>query len=180
MIVMSGLLAPADVSIAVMGILINTSGGAGHGRHHIGWVRRVRVCRFMPSTWTEAWKGRPASALPLTSSTCPCLPTIPAGIIFMGVTGFSMAASTRVSNSLGAGCPRTARRAIWTALAMTSTLQLCSMAGIVLLRHRWALLFTGACAPAGSGAAAATVVLAVSPVLVARMCPRLSGGMRCP
>jgi hypothetical protein len=30
MIVMSGLLAPADVSIAVMGILINTSGEAGH------------------------------------------------------------------------------------------------------------------------------------------------------
>ena len=64
--------------------------------------------------------------------------------MFMGVTGFSMAASTRVSNSLGAGCPRTARRAIWTALSMTSTLQLGAMVGIVLLRHQWALLFTGA------------------------------------
>ena len=98
-------------------------------------------------------------------------------MLFMGVTGFSMAASTRVSNSLGAGCPRTARRAIWTALAMTSTLQLGAMAGIVLLRHSWALLFTGASSQLAA-AAAASAVLAAFPVLVAWMwAPSLSRGM---
>ena len=41
----------------------------------------------------------------------------------MLVTGLAMATSVRVSNSLGAGCPRTARRATFTALCLTSCLE---------------------------------------------------------
>lgn len=51
----------------------------------------------------------------------------PAGIIWMWVSGYGMACSTRVSNSLGAGCPRVARRATWVAVAIA----------LALVRARW-------------------------------------------
>ncbi len=40
----------------------------------------------------------------------------------MAVTGYAMALSTRVSNSLGAGCPRVARRATWVAVCIALAL----------------------------------------------------------
>lgn len=62
----------------------------------------------------------------------------------MFVTGFAMATSTRVSNSLGAGLPRVARRAAWTAVAIAVALELAAGGSILALRHSWARLFTDA------------------------------------
>ncbi|KAL4443788.1 hypothetical protein ABPG75_011525 [Micractinium tetrahymenae] len=89
MILMSGWLEQPDLTVAVMGILVNTS-----------------------------------------------------GIIWMFVTGFALACSTRVSNSLGAGCPRTARRATWVAVGIAIGLELAAMGAMLALCNKWALLFT--------------------------------------
>lgn len=62
----------------------------------------------------------------------------------MFVTGFAMACSTRVSNALGAGCPRVARRAAWAACAIALALELAAGGAILALRHSWARLFTSA------------------------------------
>lgn len=62
----------------------------------------------------------------------------------MFITGFAMATSTRVSNSLGAGLPRAARRAAWTAVAIAVALELAAGGSILALRHSWARLFTDA------------------------------------
>lgn len=66
------------------------------------------------------------------------------GLIWMFVSGFSMATSTRVSNSLGAGRPKAARLVTWTGGAIGVGLELAFMAAVVLLRHHWAFLFTDA------------------------------------
>ncbi|PRW56780.1 DETOXIFICATION 16-like [Chlorella sorokiniana] len=66
------------------------------------------------------------------------------GIIWMWVTGYAMALSTRVSNSLGAGFPRVARRATWVAVYIALALEGSAMVAILLLRHSWAHLFTDA------------------------------------
>ncbi|KAL4442008.1 hypothetical protein ABPG77_011269, partial [Micractinium sp. CCAP 211/92] len=97
MILMSGWLAQPNVTVAVMGILVNTS-----------------------------------------------------GIIWMFVSGYALACSTRVSNSLAMpllatrarAAPTPARRATWTAVGIAVGLELAGMVGMLALRNHWALLFT--------------------------------------
>ncbi len=53
-----------------------------------------------------------------------------------------MATSVRVSNSLGAGCPRNARRATYTALALTLSLNAAVIAILLFERRGIPMLFT--------------------------------------
>lgn len=55
----------------------------------------------------------------------------------------------------GAGCPRTARRATWTAVGIAIGLELVAMVGMLALRNKWALLFTGGCRGWRTGTAGA-------------------------
>jgi MATE family multidrug resistance protein len=83
------------------------------------------------------------------------------GLIWMYIGGLSLACSARVANSLGAGLPRAAARATFTALALGVGVDLLCAALAVPLRHRVALLFTDAPA-AVAGVAALMPVFAAS------------------
>ena len=119
---MSGLLPDPGLTVAVMGICIQSSGGH----------RCTTTCSCPPFI------------TPFPAPTHPPPPHLPTGLIWMFVSGFSMATSTRVSNSLGAGRPKAARLVTWTGGAIGVGLELAFMAAVVLLRHHWAFLFTGA------------------------------------
>lgn len=62
---------------------------------------------------------------------------------FMAVFGISMSASVRISQSLGANCPRAARRATFTALALTMTV-LVALVSALLGMQVWVALLGGA------------------------------------
>lgn len=95
MILMSGWLAQPDIMVAVMGLLVNTS-GAG----------------LLPPPAQAPSDGRPPSpaggSLLYRPSLPPSHPAGPphpaAGIIWMWVSGYALACSTRVSNSLVRVC----------------------------------------------------------------------------
>ncbi|KAL4448284.1 hypothetical protein ABPG75_005503 [Micractinium tetrahymenae] len=56
--------------------------------------------------------------------------------------GISMAGSIRISQALGAGCPKVAQRATWAGLALTLALIACLLTALLLLQGRWVRLFT--------------------------------------
>ncbi len=60
----------------------------------------------------------------------------------MVVFGVSMAASIRISNALGAGCPHSARRATFAALGMTMTALSALVAALLAARAAWVRLLT--------------------------------------
>lgn len=64
------------------------------------------------------------------------------GMVFMLFSGLAQALSVRVSNSLGAGAPKTARRSTWTAESLA--LVLCAVMGTfyILGCNQWPRLFT--------------------------------------
>lgn len=61
---------------------------------------------------------------------------------FMVVFGVSMAASIRISNALGAGCPHSARRATFAALGLTMTSLAVLVAALLAARAAWVHLLT--------------------------------------
>lgn len=63
-------------------------------------------------------------------------------VIFMLVFGLSIATSVRVSNSLGAGLPHAARRAVLSSLAMTLALVAGFLVALNVLKDRWVRLLT--------------------------------------
>lgn len=119
MILMSGWMPNPDVAVATMGVTINTSG------ERLAWLLQHAMLLCMLDPLDRAGCLRMATFIPsaidgqcrLTAPACH-----PAGIIWMWVTGYAMALSTRVSNSLGAGCPRVARRATWVAVSIALAL----------------------------------------------------------
>eukprot|EP00887_Chlorella_sp_A99_P002392 scaffold10.g2392.t1 len=64
------------------------------------------------------------------------------GMVFVVMSGISQALSVRVSHSLGAGCPRAARRATLAAVGMQLALTAALIAGFVAGRCAWPTLFT--------------------------------------
>ena len=65
------------------------------------------------------------------------------GAFYMLVSAVAMSLSVRVGTCLGAGCPKTARRATRAALLLGCTLEALLIAVILVFRSSWALLFTG-------------------------------------
>ncbi|KAL4421824.1 hypothetical protein ABPG77_001613 [Micractinium sp. CCAP 211/92] len=63
-------------------------------------------------------------------------------IAFALFFGISMAGSIRISQALGAGCPKVARRATWAGLGLTLTIVTCLLTSLLLLQGRWVRLFT--------------------------------------
>ncbi|EFN52900.1 hypothetical protein CHLNCDRAFT_54230 [Chlorella variabilis] len=64
------------------------------------------------------------------------------GMVFMLYSGLSQALSIRVSNSLGAGAPKVARRATWTAECLNLILSTVVAVALWLGSHQWPRLFT--------------------------------------
>lgn len=131
MILMSGWMPNPDVTVAVMGITINTSGERARCPRCGLPCFPACVPLALPGSCalTLRTAGVRPTQLPSNYTHCclACLAPTPAGIIWMWVSGYGMACSTRVSNSLGAGCPRVARRATWVAVAIA----------LALVRARW-------------------------------------------
>lgn len=153
LVIMSGLLPRADVAVAVMGIIYNSSGLVW--MFVSGFSMAIRqggadVCVFclsfhgrqakgdLPGLAAHDKAGAPAGL--------PCLwwvcrrATCTAHPPFLPL----LARSTRVSNSLGSGHPAAARRATWTGAAIGLGTELLAIALFLALRNRWAVLFTGA------------------------------------
>ena len=63
-------------------------------------------------------------------------------MVFMLYSGLSQALSIRVSNSLGAGAPKVARRATWTAECLNLILSTVVAVALWLGSHQWPRLFT--------------------------------------
>ena len=57
-------------------------------------------------------------------------------------SGLASATSVRISNALGAGLPRSARRTALAACALVALTQTSLAAGLALGRGRWARVFT--------------------------------------
>lgn len=60
----------------------------------------------------------------------PCTPPCSFAVFF----GISMAGSIRISQALGAGCPKLAQRATWAGLALTLALIACLLAALLALQ----------------------------------------------
>ena len=85
-------------------------------------------CAPTTPAWGSCW-GLPAA---LSSPACN-LPVKPP-CRFMLFFGLSMAASVRISNSLGAGCPQAARRATFATLALSLVALTALLTALLMLR----------------------------------------------
>ncbi|PSC70081.1 MATE efflux family [Micractinium conductrix] len=83
------------------------------------------------------------------------------GLAYMAVTGFACAVSVRVGYSLGAGQPWAAKRATWTAWALTMCLQVVVATTVVSCRHGWAKVFTNS-EPVIEGVSSLLPIFAIS------------------
>ncbi|KAL6774561.1 hypothetical protein ACKKBG_A25485 [Auxenochlorella protothecoides x Auxenochlorella symbiontica] len=123
---------------------------AGLSREALGgWGEYVRYA--LPSVLMICCEWWTFEAVILLSGLLPDPPTSlsamgiavdTSGAQFMLISGVGMALSSRVSNSLGAGKPAAARRAVGAALTCTLAAECAIAAAIALNRERWARVFT--------------------------------------
>lgn len=95
----------------------------------------ARLAREQTAAWRALWRHAWPASPPPRGSHATLPPAAPQGL--------SCAVSVRVSNALGAGLPRAARRSAHTAAGFTVLTQAFLAAALVLGHNHWARLFTG-------------------------------------